>query len=71
VAVGNKTYKLKLKELQVIGLHYKSGRQIIRPIPSEAPAVWQPKEVYYEIIWMCAEASTIVRAVAADFFFDC
>jgi hypothetical protein len=73
VAVGKKTYKLNLKELelQVKGLHYKSGRQIIRQIPSEVSAVWQPKEVYYEIIWMCAEASTIVGAVAADFFFDC
>jgi hypothetical protein len=49
------------------GLHYKSGRQI----PSEASAVWQPKDVYYEIIWMCTKASTIVRAVVVDFFFDC
>jgi hypothetical protein len=43
----------------------------MRQIPSEASVVQQPKKVYYEIIWMCAEASTIVRAVAVDFFFDC
>jgi hypothetical protein len=27
--------------------------------------------IYYYVIWMCAEASTVLRAVAADFFFNC
>jgi hypothetical protein len=40
-------------------------------MPSEASVVRQPSKVYYEVIRMCAEAITIVRAVAADFFFDC
>jgi hypothetical protein len=43
----------------------------MRQIQSEPSVVRQPKKVYYEMIWMCAEASTIVGAVAADFFFDC
>jgi hypothetical protein len=45
--------------------------QISRQIPSEASVVQQPNKVNYEIIGMGAEASTVVRAVAADFFFDC
>jgi hypothetical protein len=31
----------------------------------------QPKEVYCEMIGMGAKSITIVRAVMADFFFDC
>jgi hypothetical protein len=34
------------------------------------PVVWQLHEVYYLVIWMCGEASAILVAVAADFFFD-
>jgi hypothetical protein len=33
--------------------------------------VRQPKKVYCEMIGMGAESITIVRAVTADFFFDC
>jgi hypothetical protein len=29
------------------------------------------KKVYCEMIWMGAKSITIVRAVTADFFFDC
>jgi hypothetical protein len=31
----------------------------------------QPKKVYCEMIGMDVESITIVRAVTADFFFDC
>jgi hypothetical protein len=33
--------------------------------------VMQPKKVYCEMIGMGAKSITIVRAVTADFFFDC
>jgi hypothetical protein len=33
--------------------------------------VRQPKKVYCEMIGMGAKSSTIVRAVTAEFFFDC
>jgi hypothetical protein len=33
--------------------------------------VRQPKKVYCEMIGMGAKSITIVRAVMADFFFDC
>jgi hypothetical protein len=33
--------------------------------------VRQPKKVYCEIIGMGAKSTTIVRAITADFFFDC
>jgi hypothetical protein len=48
-----------------------SARQIIRQIPAKASVVRQPKKVYCEMIGMGAKWSTIVRAVTADFFFDC
>jgi hypothetical protein len=48
-----------------------SVRQIIRQIPAKASVVRQPKKVYCEMIGMGAKSSTIVRAVAANFFFDC
>jgi hypothetical protein len=48
-----------------------SVRQIIRQIQAKASVVRQPKEVYCEMIGMGAKLSTIVRAVTADFFFDC
>jgi hypothetical protein len=48
-----------------------SVRQIIRQIPAKASVVRQPKKVYCEMIGMGAKSSTIVRAVTADFFFDC
>jgi hypothetical protein len=37
----------------------------------KAPVVRQPKKVYGEMIVMGAKSITIVRAVTADFFFDC
>jgi hypothetical protein len=49
-----------------------SFRQIIsRQIPAKASVVKQPKKVYCEMIGMGAKSSTLVRAVTADFFFDC
>jgi hypothetical protein len=48
-----------------------SVRQIISQIPAKASVVRQPKKVYCEMIGMGAKSSTIVRAVTADFFFDC
>jgi hypothetical protein len=49
----------------------ESVRQIIRQIPAKGSVARQPKKVYYEMIGMGAKSSTIVRAVTADFFFDC
>jgi hypothetical protein len=48
-----------------------SGRQIIRQIPAKASGVRQPKKVYCKMIWMGAKSITVVRAVTADFVFDC
>jgi hypothetical protein len=48
-----------------------SVRQIVRQIPVKASVVRQLKKVYCEMIGMGAKSSTIVRAVTADFFFDC
>jgi hypothetical protein len=48
-----------------------SVRQFIRQIPAKASVVRQPKKVYCEMIGMGAKSSTIVRAVTANFFFDC
>jgi hypothetical protein len=48
-----------------------SVRQIIRQKPEKASVVRQPKKVYCEMIGMGAKLITIVRAVTADFFFDC
>jgi hypothetical protein len=48
-----------------------SVRQIIRQIPAKASGVRQPKKVYCEMTGMGAKSSTIVRAITADFFFDC
>jgi hypothetical protein len=39
--------------------------------PAKASVVKQPKKVYCEMIWMGVKSITIVRAVTADFFFDC
>jgi hypothetical protein len=49
----------------------ESVRQIIRQKPAKASVVRQPKKVDCEMIGMGAKSSTIVRAVTADFFFDC
>jgi hypothetical protein len=49
----------------------ESVRQISRQKPAKAPVVRQPKKVYWEMIWIGAKLITIVRAVMADFFFDC
>jgi hypothetical protein len=48
-----------------------SVRQIIRQITVKTSVVRQPKKVYCEMIGMGAKSITIVRAVTADFFFDC
>jgi hypothetical protein len=37
----------------------------------KASVVRQPKKVYCEMIGMGEKSITIVRAVTADFFFDC
>jgi hypothetical protein len=42
-----------------------------RQKPVKASVVRQPKKVYCEMIGMGAKSMTIVRAVTADFFFDC
>jgi hypothetical protein len=44
--------------------------QISREIPTEASGVRQSNKVHHEMIRMCSETITIVRAVAAYFFFD-
>jgi hypothetical protein len=45
--------------------------QIIRQKPAKAPGVRQPKKVYRKMIGMGAKSITVVRAVTADFVFDC
>jgi hypothetical protein len=37
----------------------------------KASVIRQPKKVYYEMIGVGSKSITIVRAVTADFFFDC
>jgi hypothetical protein len=49
----------------------ESARQISRQKSAKASVVRQPKKVYWEMIGMGAKSITIVRAVTADFFFDC
>jgi hypothetical protein len=49
----------------------ESVRQISRQKPAKASVFRQPKKVYCEKIGMGAKSITIVRAVMADFFFDC
>jgi hypothetical protein len=44
--------------------------QISRQIPTEASGVRQSNKIYHEIIRVCSETITIVRAVAPYFFFD-
>jgi soluble P-type ATPase len=46
-------------------------RQISRQKPEKASVVRQLKKAYCEMIGMGAKSITIVRAVTADFFFDC
>jgi hypothetical protein len=53
-----------------VNLQKKSVGQISRQIPTEASGVRQPNKVHHEMIWVCFEMSTIVRAVAAYFLFD-
>jgi hypothetical protein len=48
----------------------KSSLVSVRQIPAKESVVRQTK-VYCEMIGMGAKSSTIVRAVTADFFFDC
>jgi hypothetical protein len=38
---------------------------------AKASVVRQPKKIYCEMTGICAKSITIVRAVTADFFFDC
>jgi hypothetical protein len=49
----------------------ESLRQISRQKQEKASVVRQPKKVYCKMIGMGAKSITIVRAVTADFFFDC
>jgi hypothetical protein len=49
----------------------ESVRQIIRQKPTKASGVRQPMKVDCEMIGMGAKSITVVRAVTADFFFDC
>jgi hypothetical protein len=49
----------------------ESVRQISRQKPVKASVIRQPKKVYCEMIGMGAKSITIVRAVTADFSFDC
>jgi hypothetical protein len=49
----------------------ESVRQISRQKQAKAFVVRQPKKVYCEMIWLGGKSITIVRAVTADFFFDC
>jgi hypothetical protein len=37
----------------------------------KSPVVWLLNEVHYYSVWVCTEASTVLRAVAEDFFFNC
>jgi hypothetical protein len=61
---------LRLK-LQTKKRSLESVRQISRQKPAQAPVVRQPKKVYCEMVGMGGKSITIVRAVTADFFFDC
>jgi hypothetical protein len=45
--------------------------QISRQKPAKASVVRQSKKVYCEMIGMGAKSIIIVRAITADFFFDC
>jgi hypothetical protein len=49
----------------------ESVRQISKQKLAKASVVRQPKKVYCEMIEMGAKSITIVRAVTADFYFDC
>jgi hypothetical protein len=49
----------------------ESVRQINRQKPAKASVVRQPKKVYCEMIGMGAKSNIVLRAVTADFFFDC
>jgi hypothetical protein len=49
----------------------ESVRQISRQKPAKASVVRQPTKVYCDMFGMGVKSITIVRAVTADFFFDC
>jgi hypothetical protein len=49
----------------------ESVRQIIKQKPAKASGVRQPKKVDRKMIGMCVKSITVVRAVTADFVFDC
>jgi hypothetical protein len=49
----------------------ESSLESVRQKPVKASVVKQPKKVYCEMIGMGAKSITIVRAVTANFFFDC
>jgi hypothetical protein len=51
--------------------HVESVRQIIRQKPAKASGVRQLKKVDRKMIGMGAKSITVVRAVTADFVFDC
>jgi hypothetical protein len=64
----NNIFKLKITTKKS---SLQSVRQIIRQKPGQASGVRQPKKVDCKMIGMGAKSITIVRAVAADFVFDC
>jgi hypothetical protein len=49
----------------------KSSLESVRQKPAKASGVRQPKKVDRKMIGMGAKSITIVRAVTADFVFDC
>jgi hypothetical protein len=64
----NNILKLKITTMKSA---LESVRQIIRQKPAKASGVRQPKKVDRKMIGMGAKPITIVRAVTADFAFDC
>jgi hypothetical protein len=72
VSAGNKTYEQYLEtKITTKKSSLESVRQIIRQKPAKASGVRQPKKVDCKMIGMGAKSITIVRAVTADFVFDC
>jgi hypothetical protein len=69
VSTYKQTRSLRLK-ITTNKSSLESVRQISRQKPAKAFVVRQPK-VYCEMIGMGAKSIAIVRAVTADFFFDC
>jgi hypothetical protein len=64
----NNILKLKITTKKSL---LESVRQIIRQKPAKASGVRQLKKVDRKMMGMGAKSITIVRAVTADFVFDC